>query len=249
MIPGKKHSKCKLCGEETQLCESHIIPELCHKRIYDDKHRAIEGRFQNGELRKRTLQKGKREYLLCSGCEGILNKYETSFSKYWYGPDGLPDKIDGDFLVLKNADCYKFKLFHLSIIWRVSVSSEFSAISLGPYYNKAIRKILLNESPIPQGHYPIIGCVLTDDGGHVHEQVSGPIKGRHDDSTSYILSYAGCEWLIIITDHPTRDQINLSEKAISTDGKIKPSHPLSIKRFTISSLCEATLGKHKIPLL
>ena len=134
MIPGNKHGICKLCGENKKLCESHIIPEFCYKQIYNHKHQIFERRIKEGELSKSTPQKGKREYLLCSKCEGILNtKYEKSFPKYWYGSDGLPKRIDSDHIVLKNADCNKFKLFHLSVIWRASVSIDFGSISLGAY--------------------------------------------------------------------------------------------------------------------
>jgi hypothetical protein len=239
MIPGNKHGICKLCEEEKQLCESHIIPELCHKEIYDDKHRAIEGKFQNGELRKRTLQKGKREYLLCSECESFLNdKYEKSFKEYWYGSDGLPERINGDHIVLQNADCHKFKLFHLSIIWRASVSTEFSSINLGAYYNKAIRKILLNESPIPQGHYPIIGCVLTDDEGKVWHQVGIGASCRDEGSRSHILSYAGCDWKVMITNHPTRKQMDLDSFILEND-KIM----LISEHFTRAPVCRGIIKK------
>jgi len=219
MIPGDKHGTCKLCCEDAQLCESHIVPEFCYKRIYDDKHQVIEGRFTNNGLHKRVIQKGKREYLLCSRCEGILNNYEKRFSEYWYGPNGLPDRVNGDHLVLRDADYHIFKLFHLSVIWRISVSTSFSSITLGPY-NDALRRILFNDNSVPQNHYPIIGCVMTDDDGRiVHHEVSAPLMGHHDGSRRYTLRYAGCEWMIIITDHPTRTQMHLSD-AISTDGTI-----------------------------
>lgn len=239
MVPGNKYGMCKLCLNDKPLCASHIIPELCHKGIYDKKHRAIEGQFKNGKHHKRTMQKGFREYLLCSCCEGKLSKHERSFDKYWYGPDGLPDRIDGDALVLLNADYHTFKLFHLSIIWRASVSTAFSDISLGPHYDESIRKILRYDSPVPQSHYPIIGCVLTDDNGHIHPQVARPNKSKNGSSTCYTLSYAACDWVIIITDHPTLKQIELGE-TITTEGRITllamPFYKAPVGQATIAGL-------------
>ena len=29
MIEGNKNGPCKLCGKDTQLCKSHIVPEFC----------------------------------------------------------------------------------------------------------------------------------------------------------------------------------------------------------------------------
>ncbi len=219
MIPGDKQGTCKLCCEKTQLRESHIVPEFCYKGIYDDKHRVIEGHFTTNNLCKRHVQKGKREYLLCSRCEGILSKYEKSFCEYWNGPNGLPKRVNDGFLVLRGADYHIFKLFHLSIIWRFSVSKSFSPISLGPYNDK-LRRILLNGDSVPQDHYPIFGYVLTEDDGRIHHEVGAPIRYVQIDRSSwYTARYAGCDWTIIITDHPTRNQRILSE-ALSIDGEI-----------------------------
>ncbi len=239
MIPGEKHDTCKLCCKDAQLCKSHIVPEFCYGRIYNEKHQLIEGWFGENGLKKRTIQKGYREHLLCADCEGIISRYEKAYSEYWYGPNGLPEEVNVDHLVLQKADYHKFKLFHLSIIWRISVSKVFSSISLGPY-DDAIRKILLNGISVPQGHYPILGCVLTDDEGRfAHNEVSTPLIGRHDGSRCYTLRYAGCDWIFIITDHPTRAQVKLSE-AVSTDGKI-----------TLLSMhfAKAPIGRHMIEAL
>ncbi len=237
MIPGDKQGTCKLCCENTQLRESHIVPEFCYKGIYDDKHRVIEGHFTTNSLRMRHAQKGKREYLLCSRCEGILNKYESSFCEYWNGPNGLPERVNDDHLILRDAVYHTFKLFHLSVIWRISVSTSFSPISLGPY-NESIRKILFNDSSVPQEHFPIIGCVLTDDEGSIHYEVSAPIIGQYEGSRCYTLRYAGCEWMTIITDHPTRKQMGLSE-SLSTDGTIT----LLAMHFAKAPIGQAVIGK------
>ncbi len=240
MIPGDKYGTCKLCREKTQLCESHIVPEFCYKGFYDDKkHQIIEGLFTSNGLRKRPKQKGKREYLLCSRCEGILSKYETKFCEYWNGPNGLPKRVNDGLLVLRGAEYHIFKLFHLSIIWRFSVSTSFSQISLGPYEDK-LRKILFNDDSVPQDHYPIFGYVLTEDDGRIHHEVGAPLTSQHDGSRCYVSRYAGCDWTIIITDHPSRNQMDLSE-ALLTDGTIT----LRAMHFSEGPIGQYAINEHR----
>lgn len=189
-----------------KLRQSHIVPEFCYGKMYDKKHRLIEAEIAKGGIKRRYLQKGYYEPLLCERCEQVINSYEDAFHRYWYQPGVLPERVASDHVVLHGADYRTMKLFHLSIIWRAGVSKGFSAPRLGPYSDK-IRQMLLDGEPGPDDHLPVLGWLLLDDDGQiVHSLVTTPLVARFEGSHIYSMCYAGCEWLLLMTDHPTPNQ-------------------------------------------
>ena len=201
--------ECKLCGQKTELCKSHIVPEFCYTRLYDRDPKgrsAVAAMFTAaGPTRVRKIQKGLREYMLCASCENRINtRYEQPFSKYWYGPSGLPSKMDLGYMGFwrPGTDYTSTKLLHWSILWRAAMARRFSGISLGPYGDK-IAKMLLSGDPGPPQSFPVFGQVLVNEQGVVnHALVTAPIKARCRHSYAYIMCYAGCEWYFVLTEHP-----------------------------------------------
>jgi len=197
MRPGK----CKLCGAERELCESHIIPEFCFKPVYDQKHRASRVNLPEQPAAVSWIQKGFREPLLCCDCERLFNdNYERPFKDYWDNvrlPSPPAGRIGG-------FDYTSFKLFHLSILWRAGVCSEKGIkLSLGPYAEK-LRAMLFSKDPGPVDHYPILGRIMMM-GERIYPAGSiglAPLKRRHKNCRQYILSYCGVEWFVAVTDHP-----------------------------------------------
>jgi len=95
----------------------------------------------------KTLQKGIRERLLCVDCEQWLNdKYEKPFLKQWFVDLPLPTRIAQDAAHTAVYDYLTFKLFHLSILFRASVSSlpTFREVHLG-VHEEHIRKTRRTE--------------------------------------------------------------------------------------------------------
>ena len=54
---------CPLCGNEGNLCESHVVPEFLFKPAYDTSHRLKF--FNRGSSGSRIFQKGFHSKLLC----------------------------------------------------------------------------------------------------------------------------------------------------------------------------------------
>lgn len=145
---------CALCLQEKELCNSHIIPELLYKPIYDKNPKRFFAVSTNPTAKFDFEQKGYREKLLCKQCEGRFNKWETYVSKIL---DQKVGYIEGNRRVtFVNLDYKNFKLFQLSLLWRAGVSSleEFSDVTLGPHREK-LRKMLLKENPGSRNKY---GC-------------------------------------------------------------------------------------------
>src|ERR1043165_2978464 len=152
---------CKLCLTNGELRESHILSELLYKPAYDAIHRAIEMKIGSG--RRRVIQKGYREAMLCGKCEGFLSKFENYFADQWVKQGKLPATLSDPVIEIKGLDYAPFKLFHLSVIWRASVSQrdEFRNVKLGPH-EEVIRTLLLNEDPGDPTLYPFWGRILFD---------------------------------------------------------------------------------------
>lgn len=192
---------CALCLNRAKLCNSHIIPEFCYRPSYDVKHRACE--VSSWNPRWRATQIGKREHLLCEQCDnGRIGAYDTYFKRFWFDGPALPSVIAGDTVVVRGADYARFKLFHLSVLWRASVSSDpgFRNVRLGPYGEK-LRVMLLDGDPGPQEAYPIWGTViLMDDRSAAYEVVSSPLRSKLGAFTVYYMCYGGCEWSFVVND-------------------------------------------------
>lgn len=155
--------KCKLCIQERELCCSHIIPEFMYKCIgmYDEKGRFVIIREIKGKAEYKQRQKGLKERLLCKECETKMSKWEQYARRILYGPGTpkKPTKKPERILVFEGVNYKTFKLFLLSILWRMSISGleEFIQVRLGPH-TETIRKMLLEGNPGNEDDY---GCFVT----------------------------------------------------------------------------------------
>ncbi len=123
MLDENKKMECKLCGTNTVLCNSHIIPEFFYLPMYV-KERKIFEIHPKIDKKDKTHQKGLREHLLCKNCETKLSDYETYVSgiykKITYNNDA---PLSSGLRNFTNLDYKKFKNCYLSILWRMSISS------------------------------------------------------------------------------------------------------------------------------
>ena len=192
---------CALCLSDKPLANSHVIPETVYRPTYDAKHRAEEMSTKS----RRFIQKGYREKLLCLECEGRLSKYEKYFADTWFGKNGLPEYVQGEGVVLKALDYRPFKLFHLSILWRGSVSRlrQFADVSLGKH-EEIIRTAIINDDPGPELRYPFFAAVLVEEpSGKVRDElIVSPIAKRLRAHRVYFFTFAGCCWFYVVSGHP-----------------------------------------------
>ncbi len=194
---------CQLCEQNNILRNSHIIPEFLHKPLYDSKSR-MAGITGKGGKKWEFLQMGLREKLLCADCEQFLNtNYEQPFHKFWFEGKVLPDHFDSNYITVDCIDYPSFKLFHMSILFRASVStlSTFSHVKLGPHENK-LKKMLKTKTPGPSDKYPIFACAVVDNSKTVmYGLITNPIKYRFDKHIAYGMVFGGCMWRYIVSNH------------------------------------------------
>jgi hypothetical protein len=157
-----------------------------------------------GRLGRKFLQKGLREQLLCEDCEQFLNdKYEKPFKRYWFDNNPLPKSLPSNGVQLRGIDYRTFKLFHLSILFRCSVSSvpTFSDVDLGPHESK-LRQMIQAESPGQVHEYPVFAFALIDSSGAPNRQIlAPPFRARFEGHTVYQTIFGGCMWTYGVTRH------------------------------------------------
>lgn len=210
---------CGLCKQPRQLRNSHILPEFLYKPLYDVKHRAV-GIHGRAPRNCEFLQKGIREKLLCHDCEQFLNdKYEKNFKKLWFDEKKLPNRIHEDLIVLRDINYTTFKLFHLSILYRCSISSYpmFRAVELGPHL-ETIRAMLKDVAPGDRNQYPIFGHAVIDKHDNVvHRLVTCPIKSRYEGHNVYGIMFGGCMWYYTVSSHKA---LTMSKVSVSEEGSL-----------------------------
>lgn len=198
---------CKLCLNTAALCRSHIIPEFCYKSMYDTKHRAVIVNPKDPSDQG-YAQKGVRSKLLCRDCESLLNgRYEKPFKAYWYDEDALaPFRAGEDAGWLINIDYSSFKLFHLSVLFRASVSDHpnFHEVDLGPHEDR-IRQMLLDQDPGDEWQYPIMCSVVEGAKGDVWDKLVGVARRiKLDGQWGYYFTFAGAQWTYRVSSHPSK---------------------------------------------
>jgi hypothetical protein len=188
--------RCRLCLQDEDLHDSHIIPEFLFRPGYDEKHRMEV--LDQSRLRPGLIQKGLRQRLLCTVCENLLaNRYEEYFSSLWYLHGALPEVAGGPYWNLLKLDYSRFKLFHLSILWRASISTlpAFSEVSLGPSEER-LRVMLLDQQAGTIDDFQIFGVLLLFPGSSqvCDGLISSPTLQVRDEHRLYMFTFGGCVW-------------------------------------------------------
>ena len=191
---------CKLCGKKRELRNSHIIPEFFFKPIYNNKHRVTV--FQLEPHQNHIIQKGYRERLFCEDCEGKFSRYEDYVAKEWYQNNIIPKSTSQDVIKIESLDYKPFKLFHLSILFRASVSTKsiFENIDLGPHeYN--IKELILEDDPGSKNRYTFFGKYLVHKGDLFDSFILQPLKTRLESHRAFIFFFGGVQWHYLVSSH------------------------------------------------
>lgn len=206
--------RCHLCRKESNLKNSHIIPEFLFAALYDEKHRFHELHLDTGNKYK---QKGFREPLLCGDCEQLLSRYERYASKVLNGGMPLTYRRDGRIIRIGGIDYTHFKLFALSILWRAGVSKMemFSGVTLGPHEEK-LRLMILAEDAGDAGRYPFIVSPIMHEGDVVEALVVPPTQTRLGHQLAYRFVFGGLTWTYVVCNQPSPKEI--ADAALSKEG-------------------------------
>jgi hypothetical protein len=193
---------CALCKSNAPLQKSHIIPEFFFTQLYDQIHR-----FQvvpiNPSESESFKQKGLREELLCSICEQKISRWEKYTKEVFGDGVGLHIEQNGRIFKLSNLDYRKFRLFLLSLLWRMGVSNLefFSLADLGDKHCEILRLALLNEDPLDPLQYPCVTAAVCINGKFHRDWISQPLRARSYGHHSHCIVINGIFFAFYVTSH------------------------------------------------
>lgn len=233
--------KCKLCQQEKKLCDSHIIPEFFYRPIYDNKHKAIYSDLTT--LKDKTIQKGLVQKLLCENCETEISKFEAHVENIWYTKQKFPFEFKNDIEVIENIDYAKFKLFHLSVLWKagISILEDFLNVNLGEH-EEIIRRMIYDKNPGNENEYPFYAYALVDKGRVFDRIILQPEEVSIFGHKAYIFIYGGCSWLYIVTNNYSNKNAVFS---IRKDGKFAIAKTEIQQNRTIMETLRRMFGKEQ----
>lgn len=104
-----KYGICKLCCKGKELQKSHIIPKFVFDWL---KESSGTGFLRSNEIPNKRVQDGRKEPMLCGGCESLFNQWETPFATKIFHP-----------LNMNAVSSFRYESwllkFAVSVSWRV----------------------------------------------------------------------------------------------------------------------------------
>ncbi len=197
-----EEARCRLCLQTAVLCDSHIVPEFFFDNLYDKKHRYYALSSIRGKPIQ-LLQKGLREELLCKSCEIQLSRYEHHARSVLYGGKEIGCEDLGNAIRVVGIDYRKFKLFQVSLLWRLSLTKleHFRGVSLGQYHQERLRQMLVAENPGEPWEY---GCAIIGilHGGNVFKElITQPASGKIEGHHVYAIAIGGFGFAFFVSSH------------------------------------------------
>lgn len=199
--------ECKICKEVSELANSHIIPEFCYSTLYNDNHKMV-GITGKDQKPTQKVQKGIREYLLCTTCEKNRNTYiEQPYQRDWEKMAIPSKKLLPGSVVNISVNFEVFRKFHLSILYLASVAKNgtWSEVSLGPH-EEVLRRYIKGEIELSTWEYPITGVVMVQQDGTVENRLMlSPSKSKSFGATFYGLTFCGVRWGYFVSSHKNHE--------------------------------------------
>lgn len=223
-----KKGICPLCNKEEQLIKSHIIPEGFYSNMYDSKRTAIYA--SKSRKKVKVVQKGTREFLLCQKCDGeIIGKYDKYAIEVIRDKRHIKEKEYSNCVIWDNLDYDKFKLFHLSVLWRANLAKENAkGVELSEENSNKIREYILSGKAPESYDYPVFGFELIDPlnnyencneivtYGNKYEMLC--ISTSETYSDTYVFIYGGIAWNYIVSK--VKEDVFLERVALKKHGRI-----------------------------
>lgn len=131
--------KCKFCGNDKRLINTHIIPAGFYRRLQQGQGPLNLMTNRAGEYNKKSWVGVYDRTIVCGDCERIWTEWDDYAQKLL-----AEEPLNGQALyhgdqkiayMVKAFEYKKLKLFFISMLWKASVSSHqfFSKISLGQF--------------------------------------------------------------------------------------------------------------------
>jgi hypothetical protein len=195
---------CRLCLQERELRESHIVSGFIWKNseVTGDKCKFDLKCFSDPKLSERHRQDGLKEYLLCDECEGRFARFEDYACRKLFNQSGPIFQRPARHFNWTGLEYTKFKLFQMSLLWRMGVSTHpyYAHVNLGKH-EEILRRMLLAENPGEPWRYGCIATLLSHVGEPMLGIFSQPNRTKLLGHSCYRLVLAGMHWYIFVSSH------------------------------------------------
>jgi hypothetical protein len=195
---------CRLCQAQTALVDSHIIPNFHFKKMKGEDHwfHVLSSDPNKPELKR---QGAITEHLLCDDCDNKrLSRYENHVRQVLFGGIPIESVLDGRVRTFKGYDYKKLKNGLLSVLWRMSLSSDpyFSNVDLGEKHSERIRSVLLNDEELPEELYPVILTAPVFEGKLFGDCILRPTFARTNGNRVYRCVISGLIFTFVVGAAP-----------------------------------------------
>jgi hypothetical protein len=211
---------CKLCLIEKQLLtKAHIIPDWMYSGLFDKNHKTAMVDLEEKSPLKRPSTGIYDSNIFCAACDNeILGVLENYGKQTLCDGNGFINFFQSEIVSqnggLKSAhikidDYTKFKLFLVSLIWKMHLSqnSFFSQVDIGPSHAERLRTKILNHEKISEDEYEtaIIGIAQTPD--LITNMISTPRKIKQERNIYYVCLLNGLFFMFNISPEDKMDLI------------------------------------------
>lgn len=191
---------CRLCLERKPLCDSHALPNsLFNYILRQNSGKAIVVTDDASSPAQNSSDTWDAK-LLCRDCEGKLNRnYDAYGMAVFRGHEGLVRPYGGGVDLLR-IDRRRLRMFFLSVLWRISVSSHpnYANIDLPHDWEKDLRGALNHERPIPDSRYTVTLYKMCDstpvrgfDKEHLRSFIASPFGRSYGNFISVCFPFLG----------------------------------------------------------
>ena len=186
---------CRLCGANTNLVKSHIIPEAFFRELRSEGEIPLLVAGKEGHRPKRVPIGVYDPELLCAPCEAKFSSGDSygiavllsQFDRY-FKPLHLAERalaFQGD-----HVDTIRLLRFLMSVLWRASVSTQrfYGTVKLGPH--EELAKNSMFESAVPSTFNAVLSrWDDAEDESHPTTGMMNPHRERWGDVNAYRLYF------------------------------------------------------------
>jgi hypothetical protein len=202
--------RCKLCLENKEIIQSHIIPKVFFEYLYPESRDGSLLMIGKNKFTKRRPV-GSYEKLLCKECDQSLGVYDNYAKKLLLDED-LKYFSDTDIAYeIDEYDYDNLKLFFISLLWRASVSDreEFGHINAGPFEER-LREMIILKSTGGEDEFSIFITKFDSDNEKIKNIAEKNILFPAKQKMSHLNYYAfylssGYKMYIKVDSRPTED--------------------------------------------
>jgi hypothetical protein len=202
--------------------------------MFNDKNFMPTSSIQDLQSGKEPRKVPSGEYeinLLCADCDGrIIGGYENYAQKASFGDVSKINPnakeaigVDGSkALQFKGLDYKNYKLFLLSILWRMSISQRpmFSEVDLGDH-NEVLRQMIYTGNPKQFYQYPVLTSHYFNDATIPTNLIITPVQVNREDFPRVLVILPGYLYIFIISDNPPNLNFDeLAQLVITEDGSM-----------------------------